>query len=280
VSVLNPGAKIMAAPGREALKFVAFRLETGPLACINRLVSTENIYSAVLRVADRHGKAQGRKHLDIGSGNGQLVRLFKERYRTESSACDYTDTLMKVPGQKVDIVNLNTEHLPYPDATFDIVTATEVIEHLEHYRETLRDIYRVLKPGGLCVLTTPNILNINSRLRFAWFGFWNLFGPLPVKNSRLYSTGGHINPVSYFYIAHSLYDAGFDNLAVTVDKRQRSGIFKLIFFYLPIQFFGILSYNKEVRKYRTIDEHNASIVKAMNSTDLLLGRTVVVSGVK
>ena len=49
----------------------------------------------------------------------------------------------------------------YKDKSFDVVTATEVIEHLENPRLFLRDINRVLKPGGLCVLSTPNILNLN-----------------------------------------------------------------------------------------------------------------------
>ena len=138
----------------------------------------------------------------------------------------------------------------------------------------------MLEPGGLCILTTPNILNLNSRLRFLWFGYWNLFGPLPVKHSALYSTGGHINPVSYFYIAHALLDAGFERVAWTVDKPQRSALPKLALLYPFIRLFGALAWRKEVAKYRTIDAQNAPLVSAMNDTDMLLGRTVVVSAVK
>jgi SAM-dependent methyltransferase len=187
---------------------------------------------------------------------------------------------MKLPGQKVDVVNLNTERFPYQDASFDLVTATEVVEHLERYREVLRDMHRIIKPGGSCILSTPNILNLNSRLRFLHFGFWNLFGPLPVRNSALYSTGGHINPCSYFYLAHSLLDAGFDDVTVSVDKHQRSAMAKLAVLYLPIKFMGWLAYRKEVSRYRTIDAGNAALVQAMNSTDMLLGRTIIVSARK
>ncbi len=124
------------------------------------------------------------KYLDIGAGRGSLITKVKANFPVESSACDYTDALMQIPGQNVDIANLNHEPLPYPDALFDVVTATEVIEHLEDFRRVVREIYRVLKPGGVCILSTPNILNLNSRLRFLWFGFWNLFGPLPIKHRR------------------------------------------------------------------------------------------------
>jgi len=155
-------------------------------------MSTQNIYSAVLRLVEqRAARRPFQRHLDVGAGTGELIRLARERFKVESAACDYTDALMKLPGQRVAIANLNTQPLPYADNAFDLLTATEVIEHLEHFRETLREFFRVLEPGGVCVLTTPNILNLNSRLRFLWFGYWNLFGPLPVKHGALYSTGGH-----------------------------------------------------------------------------------------
>ena len=87
-------------------------------------MATERIYHAVLDVAARRqGAGRFQSHLDIGAGRGELIKLFQERFQTQSSACDYTDQLIKLPGQKVDIVDLNLQPLPYPDATFDIVTA-------------------------------------------------------------------------------------------------------------------------------------------------------------
>ena len=244
-------------------------------------MATEHIYQAVTRVVAAHAERNPIKtHLDIGPGKGRLISMFKERFGTEACACDYTAELLNLPGQKLEIVNLNSERLPYPNNSFDVVTATEVVEHLECYRGVLRDIHRVMRPGGICVLTTPNVLNLNSRLRFLWFGFWNLFGPLPVRNSALHSTGGHINPVSFFYLAHSLMDAGFDDVALNADKYQRSAIPKLAFLFLPLKFFGALAYRKEVHRYETIDDQNAPLVKAMNSIPMLLGRTMVVSAIK
>lgn len=242
-------------------------------------MSTERIYQAVLGVAAAHGGTFTR-HLDVGAGRGQLIELIRARFQTHSSACDYTDALMKLPGQTVGVVNLNHEPLPYAEASFDLLTATEVIEHLEHYRETLREFFRVLQPGGLCIVTTPNVLNVNSRLRYLWFGFANLFGPLPVRHSALYSTGGHINPVSYFYVAHALLDAGFESVSVTVDKYQRSSSVKSLLLWPLIKLFGALAWRKEVRRFRTIDQDNAPLVQAINSLPLLLGRTIVVAARK
>lgn len=224
--------------------------------------------------------ASGRKsllHLDIGSGHGDLITLLRAKGLVEhSAACDYTPTLMALPDVHVAVANLNTEPLPFVDASFDLVTCTEVIEHLEHYRETLREIYRVLEPAGILVVTTPNILNLKSRIRFLIFGFYNLFGPLHTLESNLHETGGHINPVSTFYLSHSLMDAGFTDLRLTIDKRQSSSTFWLVLLYLPIKLFSMLIVRKEKRRYKTMDAHNEPYVQQINSVDVLLGRTIVV----
>lgn len=244
-------------------------------------MSTAKIYEGVLRAVETCAdKDRFKRHLDIGAGNGRLIDLFRQNLGVQSSALDYTDTLMKREGQKVDIADLNKEGLPYDDEQFDIVTATEVVEHLEHCREVLREIYRVTRPGGICVLTTPNILNLNSRLRFVWFGFWNLFGPLPVKHSDLYSTGGHINPISFFYLAHALMDADFDDVTVTVDKYQRSSWPKLVLIWPFLKIFAAWAWRKETRRFKTIDEDNAPLVRQMNSLPILLGRTIIVAARK
>lgn len=220
-------------------------------------------------------------HLDIGSGSGDLVKLLRKQLNTKASCCDYTDELMKIPDQKVDLVDLNhKKELPYQDNTFDIVTATEVIEHLEDFRAILREIYRVLKPGGICVLSTPNILNLNSRLRNLWFGFAELMGPLPINNRKIESCAGHINPVSMFYIMHALHEINFNKIDFTIDKYQRSSIGKAIFFWLPIRLFSSKIWGREVKKYKTIDDSNKVVVGYLNSLPILLGRTIIVSAVK
>lgn len=244
-------------------------------------MSIDGIHNKVIElllVEPAHGS--WKKHLDIGAGRGSLIAKVKSKLALESSACDYTDTLMQLAGQRVDIVNLNHEPLPYPDATFDLVTATEVIEHLEDFRQVVREIHRVLKPGGVCILSTPNILNLNSRLRFLWFGFWNLFGPLPVKHSALYSTGGHINPVSWFYVAHALLDAGFPSATPHIDRVQRSSLPKLLLLYTLIKTLGFFAMRRERVRYKTLDEANEPLVRVMNSFEMLVGRTIIVKSTK
>jgi SAM-dependent methyltransferase len=191
-------------------------------------------------------------------------------------ACDYRDDLLTLGNVEVRVADLNTEPLPYPDASFDLVTCTEVIEHLEHYRSALREISRVLRPGGVFVVSTPNVLNLRSRLRYLFFGFFNMFGPLRLGDDRHHSTHGHINPVSYFYLAHALSNARFRDISVSVDKLQRGSWLPLALLWLPLRTYTALAMRKEREKYRTLDDVNEPFVRALNSEEMLLGRTIVV----
>lgn len=216
------------------------------------------------------------KHLDIGPGHGDLIEILRSKYNLTSDACDYTDTLMRLNDVQVDVVDLNTEKLPYQDATYDLVTCTEVLEHLEHYRETIREVYRTLKEGGVFVLTTPNILNLKSRVRFMVTGFYNLFGPLHFNESALHTTGGHINPIGLYFLVHSLKDAGFRDVEVAVDKKQGTSKFWALFLYLPIKLLFPFSKRLEVKKYKTVDAHNEKYFDMVNRLDVLLGRTLII----
>jgi SAM-dependent methyltransferase len=207
-----------------------------------------------------------------------LIALLNSQVpQVRSAACDYTGTLMSIADQKVEVSDLNSEPLPYGSNEFDLVTCTEVIEHLENFRRLVRECYRVTKPGGLVIFTTPNILSIESRWRYLSFGFATLFGPLPVGRTESYTTAGHISPISYFYLAHSLAESGFSEIELEIDKVQRSGIPKLLLLWPLIAVFGLWFRFREVRRYRTVDATNRHIVNKTNSIKMLLGRTLVVS---
>jgi ubiquinone/menaquinone biosynthesis C-methylase UbiE len=268
-------------PRRLRLRKIVGRLSggerTGPISEL----STPLIHRAVLAAVKRatanelHGD-----HLDIGSGTGDLLRLFAANFPLRSFACDYTAALMKIPGQTVEIVDLNRQSLPFGDNRFALVTCIETIEHLENFRELVRDTHRVLQPGGLAVFSTPNILNLRSRWRFLTSGFYNLFGPLALDEPKIHSTRGHINPVSWFYLAHALRVAGFENLRLTTDKYQRRSFVTFPLVALPILLGNAVVSYRDRRRYGTLDDSNIDIVRAMNSRDLLFGRTLIVTATK
>jgi len=243
-------------------------------------LSTDKILQSALTLLTDNKPDLTGNYLDIGSGTGELISLVKANFNVNCYAVDYIDTLMRDKEQQVDITDLNQCSLPYDDDFFDAITFTEVIEHIEDHRKILKEANRVLKKDGVLVITTPNILNMKSRIRFLLVGFYNLFGPLHVKESAVHSADGHINPISYFYLSHSLLDADFKDIRLTIDKKQRTSVFLLLFLY-PFILLGAFFVNrKEEKKYKTIDVHNKKYVNEMNSIQCLTGRTIVVSGRK
>jgi ubiquinone/menaquinone biosynthesis C-methylase UbiE len=65
--------------------------------------------------------------------------------------------------------------LPFEDKSLDCIACVEGIEHLENPFQTVREFRRIMKEGGLLVITTPNIQNIGSRFRFLMTGGFNYF---------------------------------------------------------------------------------------------------------
>ena len=240
-------------------------------------LGTGGILQAVIEKVRELAPQMRGDYLDVGAGNGELIDRLTRVFHVAPRACDYRGDLLAFEGLAADVANLNSEPLPYPDSSFDLVTCTEVIEHLEDYRAALREMARVLRPGGVLVVTTPNVLNLRSRLRYLLFGFHNMFGPLPLGDDRHHSTYGHINPVAYFYLAHALIGAGFADISVSVDKLQRRSLVSLALLWLPIRVFSAIATRREKReKRRTLDAQNEPFVRAMNSYEMLLGRTIVV----
>lgn len=239
------------------------------------------IYSSVERVIRQRLRHDAPHCLDIGAGSGDLIALLRQTWpNLQAEACDYHIERFALRDVPIAQIDLNTHPLPYPDASFDLVTCSEVLEHVENYRAVLREIRRVLKQDGLMVVTTPNVLNMKSRLRYLVCGFANLFGPLPVKNQDRFHTSGHVTPIPYFYLAHAMLDCDFHDLQLDTDRLQDSSRLLDILF-APLLWLGWRSFLRlERNRYRTLGSQNEPYVAQHNSQIIRLGRTIVVSAFK
>lgn len=95
--------------------------------------------------------------LDVGCGSGQFLALMRsEGWEVEGQDVDLraAETAFKTYGIGVRVGRL--EAVGYSDDTFDAVTMSHVIEHINDPIGILKECRRILKPGGMLVLVTPN----------------------------------------------------------------------------------------------------------------------------
>jgi 2-polyprenyl-3-methyl-5-hydroxy-6-metoxy-1,4-benzoquinol methylase len=134
--------------------------------------SDEAIHAAVSTVLAAHG-ASG-VLADIGCGTGDLWRAVGDRF-SRYIAVDAV-RYEGLPGDAdFRTADLDRAALPLRDGEADAAVAAETIEHLENPRALARELVRIVRPGGVIVVTTPNQLSLLSlatlivKRRFAAF---------------------------------------------------------------------------------------------------------------
>jgi SAM-dependent methyltransferase len=163
-------------------------------------------HKIVLELADKEPRGVA---LDLAAGQGPLsYALHKKGFNV--TATEVFPEQFKAPDVRCVKVNLN-EKTPFEDASFDLVLAVEIIEHLEAPRGFLREIHRILKPGGLVIVTTPNISSLPSRLFFLATGCFDLFVPFESRLKDAYSADadGHISPIPNWMMRYFLKELGY-----------------------------------------------------------------------
>jgi SAM-dependent methyltransferase len=114
--------------------------------------------------------ASGKSLLDVSCKEGDVLHAVAPLGFTVRGT-NFEPTGPSLNGTPIDYgINL-LQRLPYDDASFDVVLLVEVIEHLENHRTALCELARILKPGGVMILTTPNIMRLNSRFHFFFSGY-------------------------------------------------------------------------------------------------------------
>ena len=124
-----------------------------------------------------------KKAIDIGGGNGKLCCILTalglsctnvdHMYLNETQLNNAGKPLipllksyLKGKNIAVEALDINVDKFPNPDNSFDLAICSEAIEHLPNSpKPMLSEIYRILKPKGYFILTTPNQAAIGMRLR-------------------------------------------------------------------------------------------------------------------
>ncbi|MCK9486510.1 MAG: methyltransferase domain-containing protein [Dehalococcoidia bacterium] len=188
-----------------------------------------------LALIQRYVDLDGRRVLDLGCGLGEYVRGFA-RQGARALGSDIAAARLREARQRVRDTQTRGvqgfmvaagEALPFRDASLDAIVLNEVIEHVQDDRATLREVARVLEPGGRCILYAPNRLypfethGIYLRGRYI-FGNIPLVNWLPgvlrdrlVPHARAYTHGDWrrlIAGTDLRIVDHQYVYPGFDNI--------------------------------------------------------------------
>jgi len=200
------------------------------------------IQEAVLNRLPALGLPEGARVLDAPcGGEAALTRALIESGLDAQGADIDTQPQLHL-AEAFTKVNLD-QPLPWPGRTFDAVFSTEGIEHLENHFSFLREVCRILKPGGLLILTTPNITALRSRVRFFGSGFFGRdsrpldetsrhplhhigLATFPELRYELHMSGfrlidvrhTHVKPISYFYAIYAPWMWLYTSVAFRKEK--------------------------------------------------------------
>lgn len=146
------------------------------------------------------GERRFRRVLEVGYGSGALLvhiaPLAAEVYGIDLDAKPEEATeLCEKRGIKPSLIQGSVLEMPYPDAHFDLVVCFSTLEHIREYERALREIHRVLVPGGLLLLGMPSV-NKLMEAGFRAIGFkgiedHHVTTPAEVS-SRFSSVGLHV----------------------------------------------------------------------------------------
>lgn len=149
--------------------------------------------------------------LDFGAGEGALsLRLVDAGYRV--TAVDIDAASFKC--QEAEFVPLDFNRKPAIDAfvianqgKYDVVLGIEVIEHIENPWDYVRSLVSMLRPGGVVLITTPNVTSWLSRFYFLFTGRYHQFADVDLSY-------GHISPISPWELQLILERCGLLDVAV------------------------------------------------------------------
>jgi len=116
-------------------------------------------------VKRRLGDIRGLRVAEVGCGRGDFA-IDLARAGAEVTAMDFSAEAISVARERAQRIGVAVEFLVgdaqdtrLPENSFDLVVSCECMEHVERPAHMAAELYRICKPGGRCILTTPSTLN-------------------------------------------------------------------------------------------------------------------------
>jgi len=226
------------------------------------------IQEAVLRRVPGLGLPTGARVLDAPCGAGALAAALGQA-GLESWGADLDTQAHTLLRGRFACCNLS-EPLPWAEASFDALFSIEGIEHLENRFAFLRQAHRILRPGGVLVITTPNIVSLRSRVRFLWSGFFHK-DPRPLNEAARHPLH-HVGLSTFTDLRYALHTSGF--ILSEAGATHRKAVSYLYGVLAPwMHLYTLLAFRKE--KDPAQRRRNRDIRRTLFRADLLFGENLL-----
>lgn len=210
--------------------------------------------------------------LDVPAGHGSISHRLKQ-LGFEVSASDLYPELFELEDIEIRKADLD-RRLPYDDAWFEHVVCVEGLEHIENPANAIREFARLMKPGGTLVVSVPNIMNIEERLKWLFNGYTSHFKPLsaealaPIRKeyAGIEEAALHVNPIGYSELRFLLESNGFEVERAFRDQKKKNAAL-----FLPIAWFI-----RAAAKLSSADKRRQRWTDEMNSDEILLGGNTLI----
>jgi methionine biosynthesis protein MetW len=136
------------------------------------------------------------KVLDIGCGNGYVLLSLKHK-GCEVFGIEANRNAVEICSNSgLNVFHGTLEEAHFPDKFFDVVIMSQVLEHLQSPKKTLKEIYRILKPAGRVYIYCPNVEGYLSKIFGKYWHGWHIpfhfYGFTEKTIGKLADEGGFI----------------------------------------------------------------------------------------
>ena len=197
---------------------------------LNHFLSLGIDYSWRKKAIGELKNLQPKKILDVATGTADLaVEAHRQLSPDEVVGIDISNEMLEVGRKKIAKKNLSgkiklqlgdSENLPFADNTFDAVTVAFGVRNFENLEQGMREMNRVLKPGGMAVVlefSRPTVFPFKQLFNFYFKNILPLIGRLTSKDPKAYS---------YLYESVQAFPDGKDFVKVMESTGYQSAIHK------------------------------------------------------
>jgi len=222
---------------------------------------------------------EGKFVCDLSAGRGYIAQLFEDTGAIVK-AFDLFPNQNKFAKSTVNKIDLQ-QKFPIDDKSIDLAICCETIEHLPNQHFLFQEVSRIIKPGGIFILTTPNSSSLRSRFSQFMMESEHYGAPAPNELNAFTtwegSKDGYFSKLFISGVLRLRTLAALNQLALKkIHPTKRSSTSALLLFWYPILYY----FNwKALKKQIKHDSSNASTYRTIfninTSMNVLLGKHLI-----